>query len=103
MPVIAITYSQQRSKMTPPMDDESLQNKLNSELGSGGKDILKVTVSSKKGGFLAFNSPIETVTVKVHLESSKLKDTEGSIDAKLSSLGFKDKRTYRYPHGFRWN
>jgi hypothetical protein len=86
---VALMYSQQRSKMTTSMSDEDLQNKLNSELGAGGNDILRVTVSSKKGGFLAFNSSIENVTVGVVVDSSKADKLRSTIDPILSSLGFK--------------
>ncbi|MDP6845421.1 MAG: hypothetical protein QF460_00455 [Candidatus Nanoarchaeia archaeon] len=90
---VALMYSQQRSKMTTSMSDGDLQNKLNSELGAGGKDILRVTVSSVKGGGLAFFGSVETVTVGVVVDSSKVDQLKASIDSTLSSHGFNYKRT----------
>ena len=90
---VALMYTQQRSKMTTPMSDEDLQNDLNSKLNVDGKDILRVEVSSAKGGGLAFSSPAETVTVGVVIDASKEGELRKQIDPILISHKFNYNRT----------
>jgi hypothetical protein len=90
---VALMYSQQRSKMTTPMADGDLQNNLNSKLNVDGKDILRVTVSSSKGGGLAFSGSAETVTVGVVVDESKVDQLRAKIDSILISHKFNYLRT----------
>ena len=90
---VALMYSQQRSKMTTPMADGDLQNNLNSKLNVDGKDILRVTVSSSKGGGLAFSGSAETVTVVVIVDESKVDQLRAKIDSILISHKFNYLRT----------
>ena len=80
---VALMYSQQRSKMTTPMADGDLQNNLNSKLNVDGKDISRVTVSSSKGGGLAFSGSAETVTVVVVIDASKELELRKQIDPRI--------------------
>jgi len=90
---VALMYTQQRSKMTTLMADSELQNNLNSKLNVDGKDILRVTVSSSKGGGLAFSGSAETVTVGVVIDASKEAQLRKQIDSILIAHKFNYLRT----------